>query len=238
MPGGLLRRHTRRRLADASVSEQSDPFLSTLQNAIGKEIKGLQQLTSAIDDADTDDDQPINEAGLSQDNKGEGGHALSGTGAEQVDFLLLMLPSLTQSTETHAVVGPAPGMKQAQQHVQGANSTLGSAAVQQASSACWQSGEEEALLRSHMKQAGSRKRKQRKKAFAGFELSDVNQQIIGFLSPGGGSSNSLELPDFTKMQRMQVSYNLEHRVAAVVMPVACDTSGTALSAGTRLLTAS
>ena len=71
----------------------------------------------------------------------------------------------------------------------------------------------------HMKQAANRKRKQRKKAFAGFELSDVNQQIIGFLSLGGGSSNSLELPDFTKMQRMQVSCNLEHRAFIAVMPV-------------------
>ena len=122
--------------------------------------------------------------------------------------------------------------------MQGIDSTLGSAALQQTSSACWHYGEEEALLRSHMKQAGNRKRKQRKKAFAGFELSDVNRQIIQFLSSGGGSSNSLELPDFTKMQRMQVSFNLEHRVTMMVMLVTCNTSGTALSAGTRVSTAS
>lgn len=127
-------------------------------------------------------------------------------------------------------------MKQAQQYVQGAdNSTLGSAALQQASSACWQYEEEEVLLRSHMKPAGNRRRKQRKKAFAGFELSDVNQQIIEFLSPNGGSSNSLELPDFTKMQRMQVSCDVDHRVTTVVMPVTRYTPRTALSAGTRIL---
>ena len=45
--------------------------------------------------------------------------------------------------------------------MQDAGPTLGSAALQQASSACWQYGEEEALLRSHMKQEGNRRRKQR-----------------------------------------------------------------------------
>ena len=84
LPGGLLKRQKRRRLADPTVSGQSDPFLSTLQKAIGKEIKDLEQLTSAIDAADTDDEQPVDEAVLSQDSKEEGAHASSGTGAEQV----------------------------------------------------------------------------------------------------------------------------------------------------------
>ena len=87
LPGNLLGRHKRRRLAEASVSE-TDTFLSTLQNAIGKEVKSLEQLTSAIEDADTDDDQPIREVVLSQENKEEGAHASSGTGAEQVELLL------------------------------------------------------------------------------------------------------------------------------------------------------
>ena len=98
MPCGLLGRPKRRRLAEASVLEQSDPFLSTLQNAIVEEIKSLEQLTSAMDDADTDDDQPINEAVLSQDTKGEGAHSSSGTGAEQVQLLPLYLTSLMQGT--------------------------------------------------------------------------------------------------------------------------------------------
>ena len=90
-----------------------------------------------------------------------------------------------------------------------------------------------------MKQAGITKRKQRKKGFAGFELSDVNLQIIGFLSPEGSSSNSLELPDFTKMQRMQVSCDLgSHGVPVVMTPVTCYNPRTALSAGTRVASAS
>ena len=84
LPGGLLGRQKRRKLSEASVSEQSDPFLSNLQNAIGKEVRSLEQLTSAIDDADTDDNQPVNEAVLSQDHKGEGAQESSRIGAEQV----------------------------------------------------------------------------------------------------------------------------------------------------------
>ena len=101
LPSGLLERQKRRRLAEASASEQNDPFLSTLQNAIGKEIKNLQQLTSAIDDADTDDDQPISEAGLSQANKGEGAQASSRTGAEQVEQLLVILASQAMLQQSH-----------------------------------------------------------------------------------------------------------------------------------------
>ena len=104
LPGGLLGRQKRRKLSEASVSEQSDPFLSTLQNAIGKEIEGLQQLTSAIDDADTDDDQPINEVVLSQDHKGEGAQELSGTRAEQVELSLLIFTPLMHETSGQTAV--------------------------------------------------------------------------------------------------------------------------------------
>ena len=54
-----------------------------------------------------------------------------------------------------------------------------------------------------MRRERGRRRKLRKNAFSGFDLSDVNEQIMDFLIDG--SSNSLELPDFSKMQRMQVS---------------------------------
>ena len=54
-----------------------------------------------------------------------------------------------------------------------------------------------------MRRERGRRRKLRKNAFSGFDLSNVNEQIMDFTIDG--SSNSLELPDFSKMQRMQVS---------------------------------
>ena len=65
-----------------------------MQEAIGKEIKDLEQLTTAIDAANTDDEQPVDEAALSRDNKEEGAHASSGTVAEQVQLLLLTVTIL------------------------------------------------------------------------------------------------------------------------------------------------
>ena len=57
-----------------------------------------------------------------------------------------------------------------------------------------------------MRQERKRRRKQRKSAFETFDLTRVNEEITEFLAnSAGSSSSSLELPDFSKMQRMQVS---------------------------------
>lgn len=77
--------------------------------------------------------------------------------------------------------------------------------MQRAFSACRDHGEEQAQLRSHLKQERSKRTKQRKKAFEGFSLPDVNQQIRDFVTFDSSSSSSLEFPDFSKMQRMQVN---------------------------------
>ena len=81
--------------------------------------------------------------------------------------------------------------------------SVGGLGAAQGALACSNLDEEEAALRSHMRRERGRRRKQRKSAFSGFDLSLVNEQIMDFLVDG--SSNSLELPDFSKMQRMQVS---------------------------------
>ena len=59
-----------------------------------------------------------------------------------------------------------------------------------------------------MRQERKRRRKQRKSAFEAFDLASVNEQISDFLADSAASSNNLELPDFSKMQRMQVSSSL------------------------------
>lgn len=71
--------------------------------------------------------------------------------------------------------------------------------------ACRDYDDEEANLRSHMRQERKRRRKQRKSAFETFDLTNVNEEITEFLANSADSSSSLELPDFSKMQRMQVS---------------------------------
>ncbi len=59
-----------------------------------------------------------------------------------------------------------------------------------------------------MRQERKRRRKQRKSAFEAFDLASVNEQISDFLADSAASSSSLELPDFSKMQRMQVISSL------------------------------
>jgi len=93
--------------------------------------------------------------------------------------------------------------------VQGTHQSEGGLAAAHYSSAGRTCDEEEASLRSHFRQERKKRRKQRKIAFGAFDLSGVNEQIIEFIADSGGSneqqSNSLELPDFSKMQRVQVS---------------------------------
>lgn len=93
--------------------------------------------------------------------------------------------------------------------MQGTYQSEGGLAAAYHSSAGRTCDEEEASLRSHFRQERKKRRKQRKSAFWAFDLSEVNEQIVEFIAGSGCSneqqSNSLELPDFSKMQRMQVS---------------------------------
>lgn len=89
LPGGLLGRQKRKRAPD-SEAQDCDPVLSDLQKAIVKEVETLEQLTSAIEEADTGQDQPISEYALGSVHKEESGHSSPGTEHEQARLLRLL----------------------------------------------------------------------------------------------------------------------------------------------------
>ena len=84
LPGGLLGRHKRKRGPEISDMEECSPFLSSLHKAISKEVETLEHLTSAIEEADTDEDQPIHEHPLKGLDKEESQDVPSGTAHEKV----------------------------------------------------------------------------------------------------------------------------------------------------------
>lgn len=62
-----------------------------------------------------------------------------------------------------------------------------------------------ALLRAQMRRARDRRRKKRKKDFASFDLASINSEIEAFIGEAT-DEGGLELPDFSKMQRLQVCF--------------------------------
>ena len=89
LPGGLLGRQKRKCTPD-SEAQDCDPFLSDLQKAVVKEVATLEQLTSTMEEADTDQDQPISDNALGSVHKEESGHASPGTRYEQARLCSLL----------------------------------------------------------------------------------------------------------------------------------------------------
>ena len=56
---GFQGRQKRKRAPDTNTLEDCGPDLVSLHKAITKEVQTLEQLTCAIEDADTDEDEPV-----------------------------------------------------------------------------------------------------------------------------------------------------------------------------------
>ena len=155
----------KRRRAAAAHTADADLLLRDLQQRINEETAVLQDLEAAIDDAATDDEQPVQPRG-------------SSAAAQQ----------------------SSPAMPQGQAHSMRMHAGCFSEGTADA---------EAAGLRARAKRERDKRRKQRRKDASGFSLAAVNEDMAAFVA-ACASEGPLELPQYSKMQRLQVRFEL-HR---------------------------
>lgn len=86
IPAGLAGRQKRKRLPDLHAVEECGSDLLSLHKAIEEQVGALEKLTSVIEEADTDDDQPRSESGFRNNHRLETNNGSSvGTVNEEVE---------------------------------------------------------------------------------------------------------------------------------------------------------
>ncbi len=171
---------------DCLTETPNDP-LASLSVRIRGEVEALQSLERAIDEDASDADEPV--AAICDTATVEARSGVSDVGMPQ------QRPGTDQdSTDVRWSEPMDAWQRDPNEDRQGARET--------GSYVC--NASDDVLLHAQLRRARDRRRKKRKKDFASFNLEAVNDEIVAFVEDAAGSGG-LELPDFSKMQRLQVS---------------------------------
>lgn len=159
------------------IEPEADPFLDAFQQRICGEVAVLRALEQDIDEADTDTEAPVDPRSIT---------AAAGGNDEPA-----MAPPTGARMRGPAGGGLAPGAAaHTGQYVTGteAEAAFG--------------------LRARAKRERDRQRKARKRDAGSFSLAAVNERMAAFVVEGGAgaATDALELPSFSKLQRMQVCH--------------------------------
>lgn len=193
---GKRKRIAYQSVADIDVeglTESADTHLACLSARIKGEVESLQLLERAIDEGESDTDEP-EIAAINGENHGT---AMCST-----------MPRPSQQTS-----GAASPSTDADDHEDRGDDAIPEEDVEKDRRGWKQLGvyvsdvPGDGQLRAQLRRARDRGRKKRKKDFSSFDLGTVNEEVLAFM---GDSSRAggLELPNFSKMQRLQVGVRL------------------------------
>lgn len=191
---GKRKRASFRSVADIDVerlSETPDDVLASLSVRIKGEVQALQSLEWAIDEDASDAGEPVaaayTAAAAEADLEGEDRDTMPQQRVQDdADFRWQKAAGAGQDSWDDAP-------ENAQEDGEGEREVV--------SYVC--NAPDDVVLRAQLRRARDRRRKQRKKDFSSFNLETVNDEIVAFLD-NSADSGGLELPDFSKMQRLQV----------------------------------
>ena len=88
-PAGFQERHKRKRAPESSDLQECSPDLLSLQKAITKEVETLKELTCAIEEADTDEDQAMTDPAITRVDRDTSANVPDDTANEEVSAPLL-----------------------------------------------------------------------------------------------------------------------------------------------------
>ena len=178
-----------------SLTETPNDPLASLSVRIRGEVEALQSLERAIDEDASDADEPV--AVIHDTATVEARSGVSDVGMPQQ-----RRNTAQDSTDVRWQEAAEPmdaWQRDPDEDRQGARET---GAREMGSYVC--NASDDVLLHAQLRRARDRRRKKRKKDFASFNLEAVNDEIVAFVEDAA-DSGGLELPDFSKMQRLQVS---------------------------------
>ena len=201
---GKRKRIAYQSVADIDVeglAQNSDCHLASLSARIKGEVEILQSLERAIDEGESDADEPES-AELT---------AKSATPSGPLEhFGTAMCSTMPQPSQgIMQTSGAASASTDADDH-EGMEDDADPGEHEEKGSQGWsQVGvyvsdlPGDVQLRAQLRRGRNRARKKRKKDFSSFDLRTVNEEIVAFMSERS-RTGGLELPNFSKMQRLQV----------------------------------
>jgi hypothetical protein len=171
-------------VTENNAEEWDDENFRELRCRIKNEVAVLQSLEAAIDEDHTDTEEPVT-VGLSRQ---------------------LELVSASAHTDCEAGIAGDGCVGNSMVNL-AAPAEKGSTSIQEPSQIVHGTEmDENAGLRARLKRANCKAKKKQKKDFAGFNLEVVDGQIASYIADAG-DTDGLELPNFSKMQRMQVFHH-------------------------------
>lgn len=208
---GKRKRFAYQSVADIDVeglTEDADFHLASLSARIKGEVETLQSLERAIDEGESDVDEPIiaalNAASATPcavcEDCGTAQQATSSTMPQppQESVQTSGAPSASTDAAYHEGRGDdaIPGEHVEEDRVDWRQLGVYVSDVPG-----------DGQLRAHLRRARDRGRKKRKKDFSSFDLGRVNEEVLAFVG-NSSSAGGLELPNFSRMQRLQVCEHL------------------------------